>query len=234
VSLVNLSLPEIIAVFSSLSAVLVTLYLLDRSRRRQVVATLRFWKAAESIQSMKQKRRIQQPWSLVLQLLSIVLLLLAIAQLQWGDNAARIRDHVLLLDTSAWMGARTGRGTLIDDARLAALAYIRALPSSDRVMIVRAGGLATPITGFDTNRAELERAIRESKPESAALNLDQALELATRAQRLHSRRPGEIVYVGPGRITGESPAAPPANLRLIPIAAPASNCGLRKIGLRRA
>ena len=46
-SLLNLSFPEILAIFSSLSAVLVTLYLLDRSRRKLVVSTLRFWIAAE-------------------------------------------------------------------------------------------------------------------------------------------------------------------------------------------
>ena len=234
-SLLNLSFPELFAIFSSLSAVLVTLYLLDRSRRRQVVATLRFWKSAENVQSMKQKRHIQQPWSLLLQLLSIALLLLAIAQWQWGDRATRIRDHVLILDTSAWMGARTSRGTLMDDARIAALAYLRNLPASDRLMVVRADALATPITSFDTNRSTLERTIRDSKPQSAALNLDQALEFASRVQKLHTQHPGEIVYVGAGRIPSGDGAAPlPANLRVVPIASPVENCGLRHIGLRRA
>jgi hypothetical protein len=235
VSLLNLSLAELLAVFGALSAMLVTLYLLDRSRRRQVVATLRFWRSAENVESMKQKRRIQQPWSLLLQLLSIVLLLLAIAQLQWGDRAARIRDHVLILDTSAWMAARTSRGTLMDDARNAALAYLETLPASDRLMLVRADVLATPVTPFDTNRRVLERSIRDSKPQSSALNLDQALEFAARVQKLHSQHPGEIVYVGAGRISGGDGAAPlPANVRVIPIASPMENCGLRHIGLRRA
>lgn len=233
-SLLNLSFPELVALFSSLSAVLVTLYLLDRSRRKQVVATLRFWKNAENVRTLKQKRRIQQPWSLVLQLLSIILLLLAISQLQWGDSAARIRDHVLILDTSTWMGARTERGSVMDDARLAALAYLRVLPASDRVMLVRADALATPVTSFDANRGTLERSIRDSKPGSAALNLDQSLEFAARVQKLHSKRPGEIVYVGPGRLyAGDGAAPPPSNLRVIPIPAPVENLGLRKIGLHR-
>lgn len=234
-SLLNLSLTEVLAMFGALSAVLVTLYLLDRSRRRQVVATLRFWKSADTAQTMKQKRRIQQPWSLLLQIISTALLLLAIAQLTWGDRTARIRDHVLILDTSAWMGARTNRGTLMDDARAAALAYVSKLPSSDRVMIIRADALATPITPFDSNRRVLERVVVESKPQSAALNLDQAVEFAARVQRLHSQHPGEIVYVGAGRIpSGETLAAIPNNLRVLPIAAPVENVGLRNIGLRRA
>jgi hypothetical protein len=223
------------ALFTTLSAVVVALYLLDRSRRRQVVATLRFWKASPNVQTMRQKRRIQQPWSLLLQLVGVILLLLAIAQLQWGDRANRIRDHVLILDTSAWMGARTDRGVLMDDARLAALAYLEALPASDRMMVVRADALATPVTSFDRNRAVLERGIRESKPGSAALNLEQAIEFASRVQKLHSQRPGEVVYVGAGRVpSAGSTFAPPANLRVIPITAPVENCGLRKIGLRRS
>ncbi len=233
-SLLNLSLPELIALFSTVSAVLVTLYLLDRSRRRQVVATLKFWTPAESAQSMRQKRRIQQPWSLLLQLLSIILLLLAIAQLQWGDRAFSSHDHVLILDTSAWMGARSANGTLMDDARTAALAYVHAVPSADRVMIVRADALATPVTPFDSSRAALDRSIRESKPTAAALNLDQALEFADRVQKLHSSHPGEIVYIGAGRIpASDGIATPPTNLRVIPIGSPSENCGLRKIGLNR-
>ena len=85
---------------------MVALYLLDRSKRRQVVATLRFWTAADVRTELKHRRRIQQPWSLLLQLISMVLLLLAIAGPRLGDDRHAGRDHVLILDTSAWMGAR--------------------------------------------------------------------------------------------------------------------------------
>ena len=234
-SLLNLSLPEFVAVLSTVSAVLVTLYLLDRSRRRQVVATLRFWKPAEDATTMRQKRRIQQPWSLLLQLLSVALLLLALAQLQWGDPERNIRDHVVILDTSAWMSARNGNGTLMDEARTSAITYVRRLPAADRIMLVRADGLATPVTSLETNRAKVEQAIRETKPSSAALNLEQAIEFAERVQKLHSKRPGEIAYFGAGRLANsDTDVNTPANLRVIPVASPAENLGLRKIGLRRS
>ena len=38
-------------------------------------------------------------------------------------------DHVLILDTSAWMAAQTDRGRLIDQARAAAKAYLKSLPA---------------------------------------------------------------------------------------------------------
>src|SRR6516165_3274434 len=93
----NLSFLQFVAVFGSISALSVALYLLDRSRRRQVVSTLRFWVAAEQPAVAARRRRIQQPWSLVLQLASMALLLLALAQLRFGSPEAAGRDHVLVL-----------------------------------------------------------------------------------------------------------------------------------------
>src|SRR6185437_16950873 len=106
------------------------------------------------------------------------------------------RDHVLILDTSAWMGSRVGRATLLDQAKTSALAYLNGLPRRDRVMLVRADALATPATEFESNHANVDRAIRESQPGYSALNLAQAIQFAQRAQRLQTDRPGEIVYAG--------------------------------------
>ena len=116
----------------AISAGVVALYLFDRSKRRQVVATLRFWSAADVRTELKHRRRIQQPWSLLLQLLSIILLLLAVAGPRLGGDEDSARDHVVILDTSAWMGARTRQGTLLDEAKASARAYIKAaaLPRS--------------------------------------------------------------------------------------------------------
>src|SRR5215468_7972013 len=98
----NLSLAQFLAVFGAVAAVSVALYLLDRSRRRQMVSTLRFWVAAEQPSVVARRRRIQQPWSLLLQLASMALLLLAIAQLRLGTPASAGCDHVIVLDTSSW------------------------------------------------------------------------------------------------------------------------------------
>src|ERR1044072_2861708 len=80
----NLSFLQFLAVFGSISALSVALYLLDRSRRKIVVSTLRFWVAAEQPAIAARRRRIQQPWSLLLQLVSMGLLNLAIAPLRLG------------------------------------------------------------------------------------------------------------------------------------------------------
>jgi Aerotolerance regulator N-terminal/von Willebrand factor type A domain len=235
VNFLNLSLGELLGVAGAISAGVVALYLLDRSKRRQVVATLRFWTPADSRTEMKHRKRIQQPWSLLLQLLSLLFLVIALAGPRLGSDDSG-RDHVLILDTSAWMGARVGRTTFMDEARVAARQYVKALPSRDRVMVVRADALATPVTAFESDRQVLEDAIRQSQPGASALNLSQALEFAQRAQKLQAQHAGEIVYAGAGRVPEDEVAfaAVPANIRLLPLDGAPENVGLRKVGLRRS
>ncbi|MGC2660388.1 MAG: hypothetical protein WA324_20745, partial [Bryobacteraceae bacterium] len=81
---------------------------------------------------------------------------------------------------------------------------------------------------------QLRKAIRESTSQYSALNLEQALSFAAQAQGWSGGRPGEIVYVGPKRIAESDPTLPPVpNLRLLTIAAPLKNLGLRRISVRR-
>jgi hypothetical protein len=237
----NLSLPEFLAILGSLSGVVVALYLLDRTRKHHTVATLRFFAAAEKPPVLKHRRKLQQPWSLLLQLISLLLLLLAIAQLRLGSPARYSRDHVLILDTSAWMAARfgdarLGNARLIDRARLAADNYVNALPPADRVMVVRADVLATPALLFESDRKKIHLIIDQTQPGLAPLNLQQALDFAAQAQKVQAQRPGEIVFVGAGRIPSEQAARldVPGNFRLIAIDGPTEHVGLRKVSVHRA
>jgi len=234
VNFLNLSLGELIGLAGIVSAGLFALYLLDRSKRHQVVATLRFWTAGQVPDQLKHKRRIHQPWSLLLQVLSILLLLLAIAGPRFTD-AGGARDHVLLLDTSAWMGARARQGILLDQAKSAALSYVNSVAPADRVMLVRADALATPVTPFESDHKAIADAIRRSQPSTSALNLEQALEFAQQAQTLQSQKAGEIVFVGAGRVPRQdADLIPPANLRVLSIPAAGENVGVRKLSVRRA
>jgi von Willebrand factor type A domain len=231
-----LTLPEFLTILGSVSGLVVALYLLDRVRKRHTVATLRFFTAAEKPPVLKHRRKLQQPWSLLLQLISLLLLLLAIAQLRLGSPARYSRDHVLILDTSAWMATRFGQSRLIDRARLAADSYVNALPPSDRVMIVRADVLATPALLFDSDRQRIHQAINQTQPGAAPLSLQEAIDFAAQAQKVQAQRPGEIVFVGAARIPGDQAARvnAPANFRLIAIDGPTEHVGLRKVSVHRA
>ncbi|MCS6952927.1 MAG: VWA domain-containing protein [Bryobacterales bacterium] len=235
-SLLNLSLGELLALLGAVSGLLVALYLLDRSRQRVLASTLRFWRpAAAPTENRRRRRRIRQPWSLALQLASTALLLLAIAQLRIGASLPAGRDHVLILDTSAWMAARTRDGRLAEQAKERALAWLRRLPASDRVLVVRADAAPTPVTGFETDRELLEEALRAWEPGWTALDLAQAVAAAERLLELYSAHPGEIVFVGPGRTATEPEAtALPARFRFLPLASPPANCGLKQVLVQRS
>ena len=231
----NLSMFEFAAIFTALSGVVVALYLLDRSRKKIKVATLRFWNPSERPPEAKQRKKIQQPMSLFLQLLGILLLLAALGQLRWGEPDKSLRDHVLLLDTSAWMKARENRRPLMELAKADALAYVRALPATDRVMLVRTDALPTPATVFESSRTVLEDAIKATKSGSSALQLQEAINFASQMQRLHGRGQGEIVYTGPGRIADkELNIQTPKNFRLLSMRKAGENVGLRRVSLRRS
>jgi hypothetical protein len=234
----NLGLGELLGLIGAISAGVVALYMLDRSKRRQVVSTLRFWTNADVRTELKHRRRIQQPLSLILQLVSLALLLAAIAGPRWGFIDGAGLDHVLIVDTSAWMGSTQpgSQSTLMDLSRAAARAYVRSLPSRDRVMIVRADALATPATAFESSRAILEDAIRQSQPGFSALSLEQAVAFAQHAQKSQGQRAGEITYIGAGRVREQEAAfgSLPSNMRVVSVGNASENVGLRKIGMRRS
>lgn len=233
----NLSLFEFLGALTAVSGVVVALYLLDRSKQRHTVATFRFWKPAQTPTEQRQRKRIQQPWSLLLQLLSLLLLLLAIAQLRWGSAESGARDHVLVLDTSAWMAARSANGIYMDQARDAAQAWVNTLPAADRVMVIRADAAASPATSFESKREIVRKAIAESRPGASALRLDSALRLAESVQRNHAKLAGEIVFAGAGRIPESENFTlpiPAAKLRLLPVRGRVDNVGIRRIGVRRS
>src|SRR4051794_10280397 len=110
----NLSFGEFITLLGALGGVVTALYLLDRSRHKRVVSTLRFWVNAPRVEEHQRRKRIRDPWSLILQLASLLLLLLSIAQLQWGTRDRAGRNHVIILDTSSSMAQRDGNGILLD------------------------------------------------------------------------------------------------------------------------
>jgi hypothetical protein len=183
------------------------------------------------------RRRIRQWPSLLLQLASIACLLLALSQLRIGSPDTSSRDHVLLIDTSSWMAAIDNNRPLIEQARQQALAYARAIPPNDRLMVAYADAMATPATAFETDRRKIEAAIRNAKPSSSALDLRQALGFARLAQSRGAKRGGEIVFAGAGRMLqreGAGDFQAPDNLRVLSVAAAPENVGIRKIGLRRS
>src|SRR5579884_2756277 len=222
----NLTAGEFFGLLAALGGIITALYLLDRTKRKKVVSTLRFWTPALRAEEQQHRKRMREPWSLLLQLLSLVLLLLAIAQTEWGSRERHGRSEIILLDTSSWTAEQSRQGTLLDREKAVVRRYLARLPARDRVMLVRADGLAVPVTPFTSDRAVILNALNAVAPAYSALNIHQALALAREAKDWSGGYNGEVVYVGP-ELAGEEDASrqPMPNLRVLAVPANRENCG---------
>ncbi len=236
--LLNLSLSEFLLILGGLSAAVTALYLFDRGRRRYAVPSLRFFRRVERRPAARRKRHINQPWSLLLQLAALCLLVLAIAELQFGGRGNGVHHHVLILDTSAWMNSlRPGSSrTLMEEARDDAERWLASIPSNDRVLVIRADAVPTPVTAFETRHASVSRAIAETRAGASPLDIDHALRFAEQARDAAGPSRGEIVFIGAARTSDEElPAgALPARLRFIQVRGSDEHCGLRRISAHRS
>jgi hypothetical protein len=231
----NLTAGEFFTLLGALGSLTVALYLLDQAKHKRVVSTLKFWTSAAAPRASYKRRRVREPWSLVLQLVSLILLLLAIARVQFGSRESRGRDHVLLFDTSAWAAQRSGDATLIEREKKAAQRFLAALPKRDRVMLVRSDALAAPLSPFTSDRTQIVSALRKLGPGSSALNIQQALLFAQDAQRWSGGQRGEVVYIGPGMVPEpETAVSKTPNLRTIIIPPDRQHIGIRGVGVRRS
>lgn len=208
--LINLALAQLLGIFLPVAGLLVALYFYDRSRRRVLVSTLRFWPQRPAPAVRQRHKRIQHPLSLLLQLVALLLLLLAIADPRPEAAGAAPRHLAILLDTSAAMGlSDADGGLLMDEAKTLALGYLDRTSQGDRVVLIEADGAPTVRVPFTQDRQRLRRAILDAEPGSTALNLQAAFDLAEGALRLAldtgadlpagAARRVEAVYVGAGR-----------------------------------
>lgn len=229
----GLGIGEFLVLAGALGALITALYLADRKRQKRVVSTLRFWQTVPAIPTRRRFARVREPWSLALQLAGLVLLLLAIAHIEWGTRPGG-RDYVLILDTSSWTGEANDGHTVLDREKNVARKYLGRLSSQDRVLLVRADALDSPATSFTSNRTKLDQAIQASATAPHALNLNRALAFAASAES-QSLSPGGTVYIGPGMISGEQvDTGRTPHLRFIEVHASRENCGIRRITAQRS
>lgn len=224
----NLTAAEFLTLFGALGGLVTALYLLDRARRRKVVSTLQFWIGAGAAEQTQARRKMQQPWSFLLQMASLLLLLLAISRMQWGNSSPRGHDAVLLIDTGSWAAARSADhpGTVLQEEERQALAYLNGLARNDRVMLVAVNGVPDPLIRFTSNQAELKAALERMTPTYSATDMNAALAFAQQALSWSGTAAGEIVYIGPELTTDQPLSGKSVNLRSIRVAADRENCGI--------
>jgi Aerotolerance regulator N-terminal/von Willebrand factor type A domain len=232
----NLTAAEFLTLLGALGGLITALYLLDRAKRRKFVSTLQFWAEAGAPEQHQARRKMHEPWSLLLQLLSLLLLLLAISRVQLGKRASLGSDHVLLIDTGSWTAAPIANGsltTVLESEKQQARRYLSALPRTDRVMLVAADSLATPLTRFTDDPRQLDATLNSLTPGFSALNVDAVLSFARQAQNWSRGGSGETVYIGPQLIQQNAGDWRALRLRVFPVKADRENCGIRQMTVQQ-
>jgi Ca-activated chloride channel homolog len=188
------------AIWATLAATALWLYLHHRRPQHRRVSTLRFWASVQPI-SQPRRRKLREPWAFLAQILFLLFLVLALANPRWGP-VSEGRSVALVIDASIWSQVQpSGERAWIDLARAEALKVLDALPNGDRVLLLRAEADAPPVLSFTTDRAALRRAIQTVQPSSVAADIPRALETGRAA--LGEARRGLLVYVGAGLINAD-------------------------------
>jgi von Willebrand factor type A domain/Aerotolerance regulator N-terminal len=167
--------------FGGLFAVLIALYLWERSRRTVTVPSLLLWQVIPPAKA--RSTRFVPDWLFVLQSLLLLLLIAGLAgpYLSSAPAGRASERAVFVVDCSASMQAREGPDTRFDLARHAVREQIRSLAADDEVMLIAAGPQPAVIVPATSDHAEALRQLAALAPTDTRADLDAALAAAQRA-----------------------------------------------------
>ncbi len=219
---------------AALSAPLVALYFLRVRRRRVVVSSLLPWHAVQRSERLASPfHRFRRHLLLLLQLLALLLLALALGRPAITGARDGARSVVLVVDTSASMGATDAAPTRLAAAVDHARAVLDDLGPADEAMLVEAGPVTRVRVPFTRDLHQVARALDDLAPTEAEGALRPAVQLATSLAR---SRPGVEVLVlsdgGRGDLSGLSTQG--ADVRYVRVGSRATNAGITALDLRRS
>ncbi|KAF0246015.1 MAG: hypothetical protein FD180_1079 [Planctomycetota bacterium] len=166
----------------ALAIPLILLYILKLRRKDVTISSTLLWqKAVRDLQANAPFQRLRANLLLFLQLLLLALLVLALARPARMRASSPGRVVVLVVDTSASMGAKDGSTTRLDLARKEAERVLSSMGDSDEAMVVEAGHTARVACGMTRDRAAVERTLDALTVHDTETSLEEALRLAAAA-----------------------------------------------------
>jgi Ca-activated chloride channel family protein len=217
-----------------LAAPLVALYFLRLRRRKVLVSSLLPWHAAKRSEQLASPfQRFRRNLLLLLQLALLLLLVLAAARPFVPSSQLASRSVVLVVDSSASMGATDGAPRRIDQALAEARALIDGLDVGDEALIIEAGAETKVVAPFTADRGLLRAALSTIDARESGATLEEGLRLAVSLAR--TRPDVEVVLLtdgGPGDLSAVPLGAVP--VRAIRVGRSRDNAGVISLDLRRS
>jgi Ca-activated chloride channel family protein len=158
----------------------VAMYLLKlRREERPVPSTLLWHRLVADVEANAPWQRLRRSLLFLLQLLLVIVLVLLAARPFLERPAGLARDIVLVVDTSASMGATDLQPDRLAAAKAAAIDALRDLPTGGKVSVIEAGRTARIVSSGSTDLGRVRLAIDSIRGTSAPGDLGDALVLAS-------------------------------------------------------
>jgi Ca-activated chloride channel family protein len=213
--------------------VVVAMYLLKLRRDETVVPSTLLWKRlVADVEANAPWQRLRRSLLFLLQLLLVAVLAILAARPFLERPAGLAGDIVLVIDTSASMGATDVSPNRLAAAKDAAKAALRDLPAGGRVSVIAAGATARMVANETRDLGRVRQAIDSIELTSAAGDLGDALALAG---ALAARSGDAEILVA----TDASIARPPqirveAPIRVLPVGRDRKNQAIVALAVRTA
>ena len=159
----------------------IAMYLLKLRRDEAVVPSTLLWtRLVADVEANAPWQKLRRSLLLLLQLLLVVILAMLAARPFVERPAGLARDIVLVLDTSASMGATDVVPDRMTAAKLAATEALRDLPTGGKVSVIAAGRSARIVVNESTDLGRVRQAIESVTVSQGSGDLGDALELASK------------------------------------------------------
>lgn len=217
-----------------LAGPLIALYFLKLRRKKVKVPSTLLWQAFQQSEQLATPfQRFRRNLLLLLQLLILLLIVLAFARPFLETDVALSRSVVVVLDTSASMGATDVRPTRFEAAVDKARELVDNLGPTDEAMLVTAGAHTEVAVPFTRDTSALSSRLERLAPTQAEGSLREGLQLAL---SMAKSRPGVEVVVlsdGGGAALRDLPVGDAA-VRYVPVGRDDTNAGIVAVDLRRS
>ncbi|HLJ56883.1 MAG TPA: VWA domain-containing protein [Chthonomonadaceae bacterium] len=173
-----------------IGGIIVVMYILKLRRKDVIVSSTFLWRQViRDVQANAPFQKLRRNLLLLLQLIAAAAIIFALAGPGCRRTTTGGRNIVLIIDTSASMGATDVSPSRLDEAKRKAHEVVRSRRPRDLTMIIAASSRPRAVTGFTDDGAELDRAIDGLMVRDTQTNMRDALQLA--ADLVGSRNEGE-------------------------------------------
>ena len=210
--------------------VVVAMYVLKLRREEQVVSSIYLWqRLVRDYEAHTPWQRLRRNLLLLLQLLFLTALILALARPALPTTGPTGRHLILIVDTSASMGATDVAPHRLEAAKIRARRLLDDLPDGARVTLIAAGRRAQVLVSGADDRRRVRNALDRLRVEAGSSDLATALKLA--AAIAARQMDAEVVLLSDGNVALDAITIP-ARTRYLPVGVSGENQAISALNVR--